>query len=175
MITVLRLDHRLKRDERLSTHVGLAARALGAGEIILSGDKDDGLLESLRKVTEKWGGPFRVRHEEKWRQVLGAAKKKKTAVVHLTMYGAPLEKKISRIRKCRNLMVVVGGSKVPGEVYQAADYNIAVGNQPHSEVAALAIFLHEYFKGKELGRKFTKAMLKIVPQETGKKVIEKKN
>ena len=37
MIVVLRLGHRLKRDERLSTHVGLASRALGADKIIYSG------------------------------------------------------------------------------------------------------------------------------------------
>ena len=175
MITVLRLSHRLHRDERLSTHVGLTARALGAGEVIFSGEKDDGLLESLKKVTENWGGPFRVRYEENWKSVIKAAKRKKIPTVHLTVYGKQLKEKISRIRKHKNLMVVVGSSKVPGQVYLLSDYNISVGTQPHSEVAALAIFLHEYFRGKELGRKFKKAKLTIVPQERGKKVIAKKN
>ena len=32
-ISVLRLGHRLVRDDRVSTHVGLVARAFGASEI----------------------------------------------------------------------------------------------------------------------------------------------
>ena len=64
---------------------------------------------------------------------------------------------------------MIGGEKVPGEVYGLADYNIAVTNQPHSEVAALAVFLHEYFSGKELDKKF-RGRLKIVPQAAGKKI-----
>jgi tRNA (cytidine56-2'-O)-methyltransferase len=51
------------------------------------------------------------------------------------------------------------------------DYNIAVGNQPHSEVAALAILLDRIFDGKQFSRDF-RGRKKIVPQERGKKVIE---
>ncbi|MBI5355319.1 MAG: tRNA (cytidine(56)-2'-O)-methyltransferase, partial [Candidatus Aenigmarchaeota archaeon] len=36
MIAILRLSHRVGRDDRTTTHVGLAARALGAEKIILS-------------------------------------------------------------------------------------------------------------------------------------------
>jgi predicted SpoU family rRNA methylase len=36
-------------------------------------------------------------------------------------------------------------------------------------VAALAIFLHEYFAGRELRKRFD-GRLKIVPQEFGKKI-----
>ena len=89
------------------------------------------------------------------------------------MYGLPVQTVIKKVRKRRNVLVVIGAEKVPGEVYRLADYNIAVTNQPHSEVAALAVVLHEYFKGKELGKKFAKAKLKIIPQERGKKVISK--
>ncbi|NIS35916.1 MAG: tRNA (cytidine(56)-2'-O)-methyltransferase, partial [Actinobacteria bacterium] len=39
------------------------------------------------------------------------------------------------------LLVVVGAAKVSFDVYEAADWNVAVTNQPHSEVAALAVFL----------------------------------
>ena len=68
--------------------------------------------------------------------------------------------------------MIVGSEKVPAEVYQLADYNIGITNQPHSEIAALSVFLHEYFKGKEFGKKFKKSQIKIVPQERGKKVLE---
>lgn len=171
MISVLRLGHRLKRDERLSTHVGLAARALGADEIIYSGDKDTGILESIRKTTEKWGGSFKVRYEENWKSVIKKYKKKRFKIVHATMYGELLKKKIAKIRKEKNILVLVGSGKVPGQVYMVSDYNIAITSQPHSEVAALAVFLHEYHKGKE--KNFSRAKLRIVPQQRGKKVIEK--
>lgn len=51
------------------------------------------------------------------------------------------------------------------------DYNIAIGNQPHSEVAALAIFLDRIYKGRELYMEFGDAKIKILPQNVGKKVI----
>ena len=170
MLSVLRLGHRLKRDERLSTHVGLVARALGADEIIYSGERDKGILESIRKTAKNWGGSFKVRYEENWKSVIKKYKKKRFKIVHLTMYGEPIKKVISKIRKEKNILVLVGSGKVPGQVYMVSDYNIAITSQPHSEVAALAIFLHEYSKGKE--KKFSKAKIRIAPQERGKKVID---
>ena len=170
MIYVLRLGHRIERDKRLSTHCGLAARALGAEKLIYTGQRDLGLEESINSVTRQWGGPFQIEHAENPVRVI---KEWKGKSVHLTMYGLPLKKKIREIRKARNLLVIVGGEKVPPEVYQECDWNIQVGGQPHSEVAALAVFLHECFRGKELEKKFRKAERVIVPQERGKKVLSK--
>jgi tRNA (cytidine56-2'-O)-methyltransferase len=48
--------------------------------------------------------------------------------------------------------------------------NIAVGNQPHSEIAALAIFLDRYFQGKELVNTFENAKMRIIPSSRGKRV-----
>lgn len=165
MIEILRLGHRLKRDERLSTHVGLAARALGADAITYSGDHDKKMMESIEKITKKWGGSFKVRYEKNWRKVIEDRKKKKFSVVHLTMYGILFEKKIKTIKKHEKLLLVVGSEKAPPEVYDMADYNIAVTNQPHSEVAALAVLLHELGRKK----KFPGAKIRIIPQEQGKK------
>jgi tRNA (cytidine56-2'-O)-methyltransferase len=170
MIWVLRLGHRIERDKRLSTHCGLAARAFGAEKLIYTGQKDSGLEDSINRVTEQWGGPFSVEYAESAGKVLKAWKGK---TVHLTVYGLPLQDKIQEIRKEKNLLIIVGGEKVPPEIYQRADWNIGVTQQPHSEAAALAVFLHEYFQGKELSRKFSKANLTVVPQERGKKVISK--
>ncbi len=63
--------------------------------------------------------------------------------------------------------------KVPPEFYSAevSDFNVAVGNQPHSECAAVAVFLDRFFEGKELARRFKKAKIKIIPQERGKKTV----
>lgn len=166
MITVLRLGHRKKRDARLSTHCGLAARALGADAIIYSGEKDPTLLESIRKVNKNWGSKFKVSYEKNWKRVI---KNFRGARVHLTMYGLPIQDQIGKIRKEKDILVIIGGEKVPGWVYHAVDYNVAITNQPHSEVAALAIFLHELLRGKELRKKFD-GRLKIVPQAFGKRI-----
>ena len=170
-ITVLRLGHRPSRDARLSTHVGLTARAFGAQGVIFSGIRDKNLLESLTDTAERWGGIFKTSYEKNWRGVIKKCKEKGLCIIHLTMYGVNLPDKIEKLKAKQDLLIVVGGEKVPGEVYQLADYNIAVGNQPHSEVAALAVFLHEYFGSLELKKNFGGKM-RIFPQERGKRVIE---
>ena len=86
------------------------------------------------------------------------------------MYGLPVQKQIQKIKKHRNLLLIIGGEKVPFEVYQLADYNISVTNQPHSEVAALAVFLDKYFGGKELEKKFPGAKKKVIPNSRLKQV-----
>ena len=170
MITVLRLSHRPNRDERISTHCGLVARAMGADKIIYSGEYDEKLIESVNDVSRRFGGRFAATYEKNWRKVIQNFKGIK---VHLTVYGLPMGEKIREIKKKKkNLMIIIGSEKVPGEVYKMADYNLSVTNQPHSEVAALSVFLHEYYKGKE--KKFSKAKIKIIPSERGKNVKEKK-
>jgi tRNA (cytidine56-2'-O)-methyltransferase len=171
MLVVLRLGHRRGRDDRLSTHCGLIARALGADKIIYSGEEDKQIVESIKNVAKNWGGPFKVEYNPSWRTVIKQYKKKNFLIAHLSMYGIPLQKQIRKIRKSKNVLVVIGSEKVPGEVYQMADYNISVTGQPHSEAAALAIFIYEYLGKKE--KKFSKAKIKIVPQESGKKVLQK--
>lgn len=168
-IFVLRLGHRLKRDERVSTHCGLVARAFGASGIIFSGQKDQNIMNSLKDITKRFGGPFSVKYEKNWMKLIRNFKGVK---VHLTVYGLPLQNQINKIRKIKkDLLIIIGGEKVPAEVYTISDYNLSIGNQPHSEVAALSVFLHEYFKGKELDKKFKRSKFRIIPQERGKKLI----
>ncbi|MEM4336016.1 MAG: tRNA (cytidine(56)-2'-O)-methyltransferase [Candidatus Anstonellales archaeon] len=169
MLLVFRLGHRLPRDERISTHVALVARAFGADGMYYSGQEDKGLEESIRKICEKWGGKFFAKYEKNPIKFLKNAKKKFT-LVHLTMYGMPVQKKIAEIKKQKNIMVIVGSEKVPSEIYTIADYNVAIGSQPHSEVGALAVFLHEYFEGKELEKNFEGAKIEIEPSERGKRL-----
>ena len=171
-ISILRLGHRIFRDQRITTHCALVARAFGADKMIIVGDRDEKLQKNIEKISSTWGGNFRITHAANWKDSLKYAKKKGMKIVHLTVYGEPLTSRIPLIRTDDKIMVVIGGSKVPGEIYQIADYNIAVGNQPHSEVAALAIFLHELFEGREINRKFPKARIKVIPQQRGKKVIK---
>ena len=172
---MLRLGHRRDRDKRITTHVGLVARAFGADGIVLSGERDSNIIESLKRVVSNWGGSFDILYEENWKRFL-LKWKEKGWIVHLTMYGLNINDIIGNIRekfsKNPNVLLVVGAEKVPYEVYEIADYNIGVGNQPHSEVSALAVFLDRLFGGKELNRKFENAKLKVIPQAKGKKVIK---
>ena len=175
-IYVLRLGHRRERDKRITTHCGLVARAFGASGIVLSGERDEKVEESIRKVVEMWGGPFTVSYERRWRDVIKKWKGGGGLVVHLTMYGVPIQNVEQDLRcklKDRDMLVVIGSEKVPWDVYEMADYNVAITNQPHSEVAALAVFLDRIFQGKELEMEFSKWKQKIIPQERGKKLAKR--
>ena len=167
-VTVLRLGHRLVRDERISTHIGLVARAFGAKKLVLTG-ADDHTIDSLRRMSARWGGAFEVEYLRNWRDFL---RNWKGIKVHLTMYGEELREGIDQLRqkKSSEVLVVVGAEKVPRDVYSLVDLNIAVGNQPHSEVAALAVFLDRVFMGEELYNIFGNARVRIKPSLREKKV-----
>ena len=170
-IAVLRLGHRLVRDDRTTTHVALVSRALGCKKIFMS-DVDDSILETMKKVCADWGGSreFDIEIIQNWKPVINSWKKNKGIVIHLTMYGVNIQNLSLDFGYNKNILVVIGASKVPKEVYSMADMNIAVGNQPHSEIAALAIFLDRFFKGKELISTFQNAKMSIIPSSHGKRV-----
>ncbi|MFZ2071984.1 MAG: tRNA (cytidine(56)-2'-O)-methyltransferase [Halobacteriota archaeon] len=174
-ITVLRLGHRPERDKRITTHVGLVGRALGAkGMLLASADK--GIERSIREVTRRWGGDFFVKNGVKWRDEITTWKQEGGKVCHLTMYGENILDVIDEIRNnTTRIMVIVGAGKVPHDVFDTADWNIAVGNQPHSEIAALALFLNYLQQGKELKAEFKHANLEIVPKRRGKEMKKKAN
>jgi len=168
-VYVLRIGHRPDRDKRITTHVGLVARAFGAHGFVLS-PCDEKVLEKLKDVEERWGKFLEeITCTESPRKYV---KEWKGLVVHLTMYGLPVDEVIDEIRESgKDVLVIVGAEKVPREYYELADYNVAIGNQPHSEVAALAIFLDRYYQGKELYREPRGGRLKIIPSERGKRVV----
>jgi tRNA (cytidine56-2'-O)-methyltransferase len=165
----MRLGHRPERDKRITTHVGLVARAFGADEMFLTG-RDRSVEESLADVAKRWGGNFRIRADVRWRQEALNWRDAGGKIVHLTMYGTNIPDVINDIKNCDKIMVVVGAEKVPAEMYDLADWNVAVGSQPHSEVAALALFLDRLFEGRELRKDF-EGGLKILPSARGKQVI----
>jgi tRNA (cytidine56-2'-O)-methyltransferase len=167
-VTVLRLGHRPQRDKRLTTHVLLAARAFGASRAFYSGTRDVKMEEGIRKVVDDWGGDFAINYVENWRQVV---RDWDGEVIHLTMYGLPVKDVVDRIRRrSDSKLVVVGGAKVPRDLYDMAGLNVGVTSQPHSEVSALAVFLHMFFNGQELLKEFEDAHLVINPSEHGKDV-----
>lgn len=169
-VEVLRLGHRRERDKRVTTHCALVGRAFGAAGMYYSGDRDEGLEASIEKVNRSWGGSFFVKYVESWRRFLLEARAQGLPIVHLTMYGIPLPEVQERIKGLQRALVVIGAEKVPGDVYRLADFNVAIGNQPHSEVAALAIFLDRILDAAEFRISFADAKIRVVPQERGKRV-----
>ncbi len=163
MITVLRLGHRPERDKRITTHICLLARAFGAGKVIVT-KKDNALEKTVNSIVRRFGGDFSIEFNENWKNVI---KNFNGVSVHLTMYGLPLQDIIDKIPKDKDVLVVVGSQKVPIEVYKLSDFNVAVTNQPHSEVSSLAIFLDRFLDGKELYLKFY-GEYRVVPTERGK-------
>jgi tRNA (cytidine56-2'-O)-methyltransferase len=151
-IVVLRVGHRIDRDRRVTTHVGLCARALGAKGLLLAAS-DRSVVSTIRDVVRRWGGNFWIRDQVDWRQEIANWKDNKGIVVHLTMYGQNLPH-IIRHLSAEKLMVVVGAEKVPPDLFEVADYNVAITNQPHSEIAALSIFLDRVQNGRELTADF---------------------
>lgn len=168
-VVVLRLGHRPGRDERMTTHVGLTARALGADRAVLPANAA-GSAETVRDITDRFGGPFSVETTDSPKALV---RNWKGRIAHLTMYGLPVQDVEGEIRSAHAeepLLVVVGGGKVGFAFYDAADWNVGVTSQPHSEVAALAVFLDRLFEGRELERKWEGADQRVVPMETGKLV-----
>lgn len=170
-VAVLRLGHRPGRDERMTTHVGLTARALGADRVILAKDGAS-RSETIKDITDRFGGPFAVETTD---NPIGYLTDWDGLIVHLTMYGLPVQEVESEIRENHDtepILVVVGAEKVSWDVYENADYNVGVTNQPHSEVASLAVFLDRLFEGEELDREWKDADRRVVPQAAGKRVDE---
>jgi tRNA (cytidine56-2'-O)-methyltransferase len=171
----LRLDHRRQRDARITTHVCLTARALGASGVFLSGDHDEKLIKNVRDVVKRWGGDFTVEYRKGWEDLMEEWKNKGGKIIHLTMYGEPVQEVVGNIRRSnKDKLVVVGGSRVPNKVYQEADWNVAVTSQPHSEVSSEAVFLHLLFDGKELEFEFKSGEMQVIPSAKGKTVINLK-
>ena len=166
--TVLRLGHRPQRDKRLSTHLILCARALGAQKVIYSGEEDPRLEEGIKDIVKRWGGDFEIQYDSNWR---GVVKQWKGNIVHLTMYGIPVEEATPKIRNHDEpLLVVVGGPKVPRDMYEHATWNVSVTTQPHSEVSALALFMYLLQGESALKHEFPGGSIKITPSEHGKEV-----
>ncbi|UCH01867.1 MAG: tRNA (cytidine(56)-2'-O)-methyltransferase [Candidatus Bathyarchaeota archaeon] len=171
-IAVLRIGHRSERDKRATSHLFLTARAFCANRVLYTGQRSQKIEDSLKKVSDNWGGSFKVEYIENGVNYIRKWKEKGGDVIHLTMYGLPIQDVISQIKSSKgDKLIVVGGKKVSGVVYKLATWNVAITSQPHSEIAALSIFLHFFFEGRELSKKFQSAHLVIIPQPNGKKVL----
>ncbi len=175
-VAVLRIGHRLVRDDRTTTHAILVSRAFGSTTMYMT-DVDKEIKNTIHKVNESWGGlnEFNLEIIDNWKKLIKEWKEKQGKIIHLTMYGLQINEIIDEIKLLeQKILVIIGAEKVPKEVYFLADYNISIGNQPHSEIAALAIFLDRLFEGKQFDRGFSNEKMKIIPSDKGKNVVRKK-
>ena len=160
----------------MTTHIALTARAFGASGMILADVKDEQIKKTIDKVVSRWGGPFFLKMGTPWTTAVEDWKTKDGVIVHLTAYGENIESStvLQRIRRTRrDAMVIVGSQKVPRKFFskEISDFNVAVGNQPHSECSSLAVFLDRLLGGKGLIQEFKNAKIRIMPKKHGKKIL----
>ena len=168
-IEVLRIGQRVIRDDRVTTHVALVARSFGAQKIYMN-EVNPEIKHTISSINKTWGGDFKIEIILEWKKIIKEKKNAGVKIVHLTMYGQSINSVETKIRNEDKILIVVGAEKVPREIYELADYNVAVGNQPHSEISALGILLDRIHEGKQFELKFENPERVIIPQEQGKDV-----
>ena len=173
-VNILRLSHRLVRDDRVTTHVALVARAFGADKIFVVGGENH-LKESIDRVSDRWGKGFEVELIDNWKTLVNNFKKH-GLVIHLTMYGEEVDIIMDKIKpQVKDILIIIGSEKVPREIFDVSNYNVSIGHQPHSEIAALAIFLDRLFEGKGIKKLFNGARINIKPSSKNKDIKVLKN
>src|SRR5439155_1314876 len=96
-IVVLRVGHRFFRDSRVTTHVCLTARALGADGVIIADREDKAVEATIKEVGKRFGGNFSVESGKPWKKTIREWKEEGGKVVHLTAYGLKLPHVIDEI------------------------------------------------------------------------------
>ena len=98
VIEVMRIGQRVVRDDRVTTHVALVARAFGANTILMTEVNPD-IKETLEKINNTWGGNFSIEFIDSWKPVLKMKKENGFKIVHLSMYGEKINDIQSDLRK----------------------------------------------------------------------------
>ncbi|QUC64760.1 tRNA (cytidine(56)-2'-O)-methyltransferase [Nitrosopumilus sp. K4] len=169
-IEVVRIGQRIVRDDRVTTHVALVARAFGASKIFMT-EVNPEIRDTIEKINKTWGGKFLVEFIDSWRSIVKMKKEEKFKIVHLTMYGESINAAQKELENEEKLLIVVGAEKVPREIYELSDYNVGVGSQPHSEISALAVLLDRIQRGEQFKADFSGGTRKIIPTKKGKNVL----
>ena len=129
---------------------------------------DSRVVTTIDEVVAKFGGDFEIEPLSNPRKF---AKNWEGRIVHLTMFGLPLEDFEDKLRKEQSpILFIVGAEKVPPWTFEYADYNISIGNQPHSEVSALAISLSR-LNENYVDQKF-EGPLQVIPSDDYRKMID---
>jgi len=145
----------------------LTARALGAAEITIVGKAQPRLARHIGNLNKKWGGRFKVKFAKNYKQALKDSSK--YVKIYLTKYGIPLQEKRYQLKTYKNILLIITSDEYAktDPIHNLAHFNISVSSQPHCSSAAVAIFLHEFYNGRELAMHFENAQYKVMPEERG--------
>ena len=75
VIEILRIGQRLVRDDRVTTHVALVARAFGASKIYMN-EVNPEIKDTLDMVNKTWGGDFEISFIDDWNEISEEKKKR---------------------------------------------------------------------------------------------------
>ena len=153
-------------DYSSSIDMCLTARALGASEMIFASKRDAKIIRYMSSLEKEWGGKFKISFVKSYKVALDNAVKSKK--VYLTRYGMPLSKLTYILNTYKNIMLMVSSVKASSKIlHNIADFNVSVTDQPHCASAAIAVFLHNFYRGRELAMHFENAKYKVIPREHG--------
>src|SRR5437870_13225910 len=114
-IVVLRMGHRIPRDWRLTTHVCLTARAMGADGVVIADIADKEVEGKVRDVVQRFGGGFTIETGKPWKEAIKDWKDAGGTVLHLTSYRLQLPAVVEELRDTGiTVRVVIGGEKLLG-------------------------------------------------------------
>ncbi len=168
MISVLVVG-RSSYEDKLS--LCMVARAFGASNIMFC-PTDRGAMDRLarrcRSLNRDWGGTFGLGFTDDWKRYVN--EKKNYLKVYLTRYGLPMRKIGYQVRTYKNVLVIVSENESTKQLYKATDFNISITTQPHSCASSVAVFLHDFYQGRELAMHFENARYKISPEQHGIRV-----
>lgn len=158
MITVLSIG---EKNPRVKLNLCLTARAFGAAKIIFVGRRDANISKHISAINGTWGGIFKVDFASSVKSAVEPLTKYKS--VYLTMFGLPLKQLKYTVKTYKNILLIVTSKEYDKQVGELADFKLSITSQPHSQAAAIAIFLHEFFDGREQAMQFQNAKVKVVP------------
>ena len=104
-IEILRIGQRVLRDDRVTTHVALVARAFGASKIYMNEINPD-IRDTINQINTTWGGKFEIEFITDWKNVINS-KKNTSKIIHLTMYGENINEIQNDIQKEKEVLIVV--------------------------------------------------------------------
>ncbi len=131
----------------------LSARAFGASGITFAAQRENKRIVGLNKrIMKRWGGEFKVGFSRSIAETFKDRRNYK--IVYLTQFGEPLNKVAHTLKAYRNLLVVVSSKESIKSIIDRADFKVSISRQPNSATAALSVFLHVFFEGRELAVHF---------------------
>ncbi len=141
----------------------LAARAFGAQSVTFATGKSPRFARQFARLNRKWGGDFAVDFTDDWKGFIAGKKNYKS--IYLTRYGTPINKLKYSLKTYKNILLIVTLTEAYKNLYKMSDFNVSITTQPHCSTAAIAIFLHLFYEGRELAMHFENAQYKVIPED----------